>query len=141
MLYFFAPLRFSGRLRGKGWMPDYRKDLFLNACSRSAERKGMSMSKGHPYPDQEYVTRQIGSETIIVPVRGGIGDLNSIYTLNESATSIWQMVSDGKSLPEIVEAICSLYDISADEAAQDAAGFIHDLKSAGILPNNTEIGG
>jgi len=34
------------------------------------------------------VTRNIGGETIIVPVEGHVGDLDSIYTLNEVGSTI-----------------------------------------------------
>ena len=33
------------------------------------------------------VSRVIAGETLIVPVRGGVGDLASIYSLNEVASS------------------------------------------------------
>jgi hypothetical protein len=44
----------------------------------------------------DFVTRDIAGETIIVPVRDGVGDLNSIYTLNELGTRVWQLV-DGQT--------------------------------------------
>ena len=36
--------------------------------------------------ESEIVTRNIAGETIIVPVKGRVGDMDSIYTLNEVGT-------------------------------------------------------
>jgi hypothetical protein len=45
---------------------------------------------------EDFVTREIAGETIIVPIRKQAGDLESIYTLNELGTTIWGMI-DGKT--------------------------------------------
>ena len=36
------------------------------------------------------VSRLIGGETLVVPVRGGVGDLASIYSFNAVGTTIWE---------------------------------------------------
>ena len=38
----------------------------------------------------DVVARMIGGETLIVPVRGNVGDLASIYSLNEIASVVWE---------------------------------------------------
>ncbi len=40
----------------------------------------------------DFVTRDIGGETIIVPIRDHVGDLESIYSLNEVGTLIGTMI-------------------------------------------------
>jgi hypothetical protein len=82
---------------------------------------------------RDLVARQIGAETILVPVKGGIGDLNAIYTLNEAGTEIWQMICAGKTIPEIVNTLCGLYDISAEEAARDTTEFMDHLRALDLL--------
>ena len=39
------------------------------------------------------VSRLIGGETLVVPVRGGVGDLASIYSFNEIGTMIWEALA------------------------------------------------
>jgi hypothetical protein len=90
---------------------------------------------------QDFVTRRIGGETIIVPVRGGVGDLNSIYTLNETGSGIWQMIQEGKPIPEIASLVCGEYEVSAEEAAKDIYSFMKDLRLAGLLCSLPEDGG
>jgi hypothetical protein len=88
----------------------------------------------------DYVTRQIADETIIVPVRGGVGELQSIYTVNEPGAGIWQMVRDGMPPDRIVDAICRQYEVSAEAATRDVMSFMDDLRTSGLIPGSTEQG-
>jgi len=51
--------------------------------------------------ESNFVTRCIADETIIVPIRDTVGDLDSIYTLNEVGTTIWQLIDGQTSGGEI----------------------------------------
>jgi len=42
------------------------------------------------------VSHKIADEFILVPIRQNVGDLESIYTLNETAARIWEL-SVGRS--------------------------------------------
>lgn len=79
------------------------------------------------------VTRQIGTETIIVPVRASAANLRAVYTLNESATEIWRRIDGQTNVERIVHAFCSLYNVSPSEAEQDVAEFLSVLSSAGLI--------
>jgi hypothetical protein len=79
------------------------------------------------------VTRKIAGETVIVPVRAGVGDLNSIYTLNETGTSIWEMVEAGASVHQIADRLCREYEVDPAEAAKDTAEFLDSLQSARLI--------
>ncbi len=79
------------------------------------------------------MTREIAGETIIVPLHAHVGDLNSIYTLNEVGTMIWKFIDGKTSVPQIVEAICDAYDVAQRDAEKDAIEFLGSLKSAGLI--------
>ncbi len=51
------------------------------------------------------VSRVIAGETLIIPVRKGVGDLASIYSLNQVASSIWRAIAGPRSKEEIVQVI------------------------------------
>ena len=36
----------------------------------------------------EFVTREVAGETLVVPLRAGVGDLDSIYTVNDVGAAI-----------------------------------------------------
>ncbi|MDH3598190.1 MAG: PqqD family protein [Candidatus Tectomicrobia bacterium] len=79
------------------------------------------------------VTRSIGDETIIVPVRSHVADLDSIYTLNEVGSVIWERLEGQTSFAQIVACLCEIYEVTAEEAAQDAADFLHILETNGLV--------
>jgi Coenzyme PQQ synthesis protein D (PqqD) len=77
----------------------------------------------------EIACRKLEDETIIMSVRD-----STLFTLNESATAIWE-AADGKTpLEEIVEhTICRTYEIDRDIALQDALELVHRLAKGGLL--------
>jgi hypothetical protein len=83
--------------------------------------------------DTDLVTRSIAGETIIVPIKNNVGDLDSIYTLNEVATAIWQLIDGKKSVSQMAEEICTTYDVTPEEAKKDTLEFLNSLKEAGLL--------
>jgi hypothetical protein len=89
---------------------------------------------------REYVTRQIAEETLIVPVAGGVGDLDAIYTLNEVGAHIWKIVDAPTSVDRIVAEVCREFDVPADQAARDVATFLEALESAGLIASTSEAG-
>lgn len=79
------------------------------------------------------VSRVIAGETLIVPVRKGVGDLASIYSLNEVASTIWHALASARSQTEIVEQIASEFDIAAAPVASDISQFLIEMQSAGLI--------
>ena len=84
------------------------------------------------------VTRDIAGETIIVPVKSNVGDLDSIYTLNEIGTLIWQLIDGKNSVGQIVDAICNAYDVTSEEAEKDALEFLNSLEAGGLIRLSNE---
>lgn len=83
--------------------------------------------------EKDLVTRDVAGETIIVPIKNKVGDLDSIYTLNEVGTLIWGLIDGKKSVSEIAEAICKTYEVKPEDAAKDTLEFLHTLQEAGLL--------
>ena len=83
--------------------------------------------------DSDLVARHIAGRTIIVPVRARACDLDSIYTLNDSGSMIWQMICEGAAGHQLVDALCHEYEVDAEDAARDAAVFLDDLAAASLI--------
>jgi hypothetical protein len=81
------------------------------------------------------VSRLINGETLVVPVRGGVGDLASIYSFNEVGTMIWQALASPTSLEELVDLIEGEYQVNRDQVLQDVVLFLSDMRSAGLIAN------
>jgi len=81
----------------------------------------------------DFATRFILGETIIVPIKGGVGDLNSIYILNELGTQIWNLIDGQNGINRIIEEICEAYDVGPEEAEKDAIEFLSSLEASGLI--------
>jgi hypothetical protein len=79
------------------------------------------------------VSRVIAGETLIVPVRGGVGDLASIYSLNEVGSSIWSVIAQPSSQEEIVERIEQEFAGERQQVEQDVNAFLAEMESAGLV--------
>ena len=80
----------------------------------------------------EFVTRNIVGETILVPVRGRVGDLDAIYNLSEVASFIWERIDGRATLGQIVQGVCAEFEVAPETAEADTLQFIAELERAGL---------
>jgi hypothetical protein len=78
------------------------------------------------------VSRVVAEEALVVPIRGGAGDLDSIYTFNDSGTRLWGMLEEGRSATELAEYLQASYGITAEQARMDAVNFLAELNEEGL---------
>jgi hypothetical protein len=83
--------------------------------------------------DADLVTRCVAGETIIVPIKNKVGDLDSIYTLNEVGSTIWELIDGKNSIAQIVKAVHSAYEVTHEEAEQDTIEFLNLLEAACLI--------
>ena len=93
----------------------------------------MDILQRHFVRKRDLVTRSILEEMIVIPVRNNMGDLNSIYTLNDVGTAIWEFLDGKSNVGQIVAAICRDFEVSAEEAAKDTVDFLEALEKEGLI--------
>jgi hypothetical protein len=70
----------------------------------------------------------------IVPIKGHVGDLEGVYTLNELGATIWQLINGQTTARELAEAaVRKEYDVGAAEAEKDVVDFLRSLEDAGLI--------
>jgi hypothetical protein len=74
--------------------------------------------------NRDVVSRQIEGELIIVPIRRGVGDLNSLYTLNPVGSVLWDFMTEGHTVPELVGRVCEEFEVTASQAQKDIELFL-----------------
>lgn len=79
------------------------------------------------------VARKVEDEFILVPIEEGVGDTDSIYTLNEVGTAIWERLDGKKSLKEIAKNLLKEYKVSKERLNKDIEGFIKALEKIGAV--------
>ncbi len=79
------------------------------------------------------VSRLIAGETLVVPVRGKVGDLASIYSFNETGTTIWEAIGVARDLEELARLIAEKYEVSKAQAEEDTERFLNEMCAAGLV--------
>jgi hypothetical protein len=77
--------------------------------------------------NQEVVSRKIDGELIIVPISSGVGDLNSLYTLNPVGSVLWDFMTEGHTVGEMVQRVCDEFEVTKPEAEKDIETFLDSL--------------
>ncbi|MFH0931462.1 MAG: PqqD family protein [Candidatus Zixiibacteriota bacterium] len=77
--------------------------------------------------DPNMVSRKIADEFILVPIRQNVGDLESIYTLNETAARIWELIDGKIKVRDIKERIVEEFEVKEEAAESDLIQLIDDF--------------
>ena len=77
----------------------------------------------------QVAARMLGEEMMIMSARD-----STLFSLNETASAIWQAADGVTPLDQIVErAVCAEFDVSHEEALKDAEDLARELAAHGIL--------
>ena len=92
------------------------------------------MSKLYVARSPRVAARSLDGEMMIMSGRD-----STLFTLNRTATLIWQAADGTTSLEEIVKRkICREFEVTADEALRDAETLVRELATHGILEASEE---
>jgi hypothetical protein len=84
------------------------------------------------------VSRVIADETLVVPIRGGAGDLDSIFSFNPIGSDLWSLLEKEVSMDEMTSWITDHYDVSEEQALGDIQEFVGELLGAGLVTSVTQ---
>jgi hypothetical protein len=88
------------------------------------------------------VSRVVAGETLIVPVRGKVGDLASIYTFNNTGSLIWKLLETPRTLTELIATVAQEFTVEPERAEQDVTQFVNEMYAVGLveIPNALTVG-
>ena len=82
---------------------------------------------------REVVSRCVGGETLIVPVRGKVGDLASIYSFNTTGSLIWKCLEKPTTVNEIAAELEREFAVTREQAQCDVARLVGEMFSVGLV--------
>src|SRR5579864_7102551 len=82
---------------------------------------------------QAVASRTVAGETLIVPVRGKVGDLASIYSFNHTGSLIWKLLETSRTLPELVAAVAQEFNVEPVQTKNDVTQFVDEMYRAGLV--------
>lgn len=88
--------------------------------------------------NENFVFRQIEDETILVPIKNNVGDMHSIYSLNDVGAFLWRHLDGEHTLANLKELLTAEYEVTAREAEADLIEFVGQLRQIDAIlgPDN-----
>lgn len=83
--------------------------------------------------NQDILMRTVAGETILVPIRGRIADMQRIFTLNPVGAFIWSQINGELTAADIDARIQEEFDVCAEESRTDLEDFLDRLRNAGLI--------
>lgn len=80
-----------------------------------------------------FILRNIAGSNIVLPSGTSSESFSGMMTLNETGVFLWNTLQKDISIDELINAMLSEYNVSADQAKEDAYEFVKSLRSAGVL--------
>jgi hypothetical protein len=71
-----------------------------------------------------FVTNKSGNELLLVPFASNVNQMTDIFTLNETASFIWEHLDKTKDQSEMVKKISSNFDVLPEQAEKDLILFV-----------------
>jgi hypothetical protein len=95
------------------------------------------MHQDRPTAASGVVARNVGGETVLVPVRAGVADFNSIFILSKVGAYIWSQLDGSRSRAELCRLICERYAVPAGrDVAADLDDFLAQLDRRGLVESS-----
>lgn len=88
----------------------------------------------------EFALRQVGNDSILVPIRNRVGDLDSVYVFTSVAARIWSLLDGDRDVDSVVETICTEYDVDCDVVRADVGELLGSLQTADLIGEKGEAG-
>ena len=76
---------------------------------------------------ENFVQRQLGEETVLVPISQTGIDVQNIYTLNETAAMVWKLLENKCTEEDIIAAIEQEYTADIDVIRKDVQDLIAEF--------------
>jgi hypothetical protein len=83
--------------------------------------------------DPNVVSREIGGEQILVPIRKRTVDMAALYVLNETGARIWNLLDGQRSLADVRDLLIQEYNVEPEAAEGDLLEIVGQLREIGVL--------
>jgi len=81
----------------------------------------------------EVVCRRVGTESILVPVRNHVGDLESVFVLSPVAARIWELLGGPIDTERMIDTVCREFEVDRETAAADVTELLAELEQASLV--------
>lgn len=80
-----------------------------------------------------FVEKQVGDETILVPISNQVAQMSEVFTLNELGSFIWQHIDGVKNVQDIINEVLKNYDSTEQIVINDVLEFVKRALNKGLI--------
>jgi hypothetical protein len=81
----------------------------------------------------DVIFRKIADEFILVPIRQKAVDLRSVYTMNQTAAFIWELIDSRASVAQIKDKVADEFEVEAGQAQADVSEILSQLEALSLI--------
>ncbi len=81
----------------------------------------------------DYIFRKIADESVLVPIRQDVANMDSIYTLNSVGAFIWERLAQPATPADIQLAVLDEYEADQETLMADLARFLGEMTAIGAV--------
>jgi hypothetical protein len=82
---------------------------------------------------EEIIARKIADETILVPIRGKLADMQKIFSLNPVAEFIWMQLEQKIPVEDILSMVINEFDVEEKKAEEDLLELINEFLKENLI--------
>jgi len=81
-------------------------------------------------PAPDVVARAIAGENLLMPVRSGLAEIDSLFTCNATGAFLFARLDGRTDAAGLARDLASAFDVAESEALQDTLAFLADLRAS-----------
>lgn len=96
--------------------------------NRTPSDPDRNTTRSLPSPHPDVASRRLGDEVVLVHLR-----TNRIFSLSPTGARFWELLSDGRTRPEIEAELLDEYDVSREEVSAEIDSLVTMLESEDLV--------
>lgn len=85
-------------------------------------------TESFPAPSPDVVSRRVGDEVVLVHLK-----TNRIFALSPTGARFWELLSVGRSRPDVEAALLAEYEVSREQVAAEIDALVKMLQVQGLV--------
>lgn len=81
----------------------------------------------------DYIFRKIADESVLVPIRQDVANMDSIFTLNSVGAFIWERLAQPATQADIQLAVLNEYSVDQETLVSDLEEFLDEMTAIGAV--------
>ena len=82
---------------------------------------------------EKIVQREMGGETLLIPINQTGVDLQKVYVLNETALSVWQKIQSPQTVKNLIASLWDEFEGDKARIESDVMELLKDLEELGLI--------